>query len=151
MIEDLATTGERLLRDRERRVTRQRKAILQVLALADGHLDAHEIYERARREQMRLSLSTVYRTLGVLKEGGLVRELHLEGEQHHYELDAKDDHSHLICLECGRVIELDRSSFADAAIAVGLMHGFEIESAQVELVGRCADCRQRERNQPGSE
>jgi Fe2+ or Zn2+ uptake regulation protein len=140
-MEDLVVVGERRLRAAGKRITPQRKMVLTILARGDGHLDAHDIYERARRQDARLSLSTVYRTLGVLKETGLVRELHLDDEHHHYELDGKDEHSHLVCLVCGRVIEVDSSAFAEAAGVLGELHGFEIASAQVELTGTCTDCR----------
>jgi Fe2+ or Zn2+ uptake regulation protein len=99
-MEDLVVVGERRLRAAGKRITPQRKLVLAILARGGGHLDAHDIYERARRQDVRLSLSTVYRTLGVLKETGVVRELHLDGEHHHYELDGKDEHSHLVCLVC---------------------------------------------------
>jgi Fe2+ or Zn2+ uptake regulation protein len=104
-------------------------------------LDASQIYQQGRRHDPRLSLSTVYRTLSVLKETDVVRELHLDDEHHHYELDGKDEHSHLVCLSCGRVIEVDSTAFATAALAVGADHDFEIAGAQVELAGYCASCR----------
>jgi len=122
-------------------MTTQRKLVLDILARAGSHLDASEIYERGRRQDARLSLSTVYRTLNLFKGRGVVRELHLEEEHHHYELDGKGDHSHLVCLGCGRVIEVDSTAFAAAAAAMGETYGFEIASAQVELTGYCADCR----------
>jgi Fe2+ or Zn2+ uptake regulation protein len=83
----------------------------------------------------------VYRTLSVLKETGVVRELHLDDEHHHYELDGEDNHSHLVCRACGRVIEVDSAAFVGAAMAVGESHSFEVAGAQVELTGWCADCR----------
>jgi Fe2+ or Zn2+ uptake regulation protein len=140
-MEDLVVIGERRLRVAGKRITPQRRLVLSILAQADSHLDAHDIYERGRRRDARLSLSTVYRTLGVLKETGLVRELHLDDEHHHYELDGRDEHAHLVCLRCGRVLEVDSSSFAEVVGALGEMHGFEIASAQVELTGTCVDCR----------
>jgi Fur family ferric uptake transcriptional regulator len=141
-MEDLAVVSERRLRAAGKRITPQRKLVLDILVQADGHLDANDIYEKGRRQDARLSLSTVYRTLNVLKETGAVHELHLDSEHHHYELDRKDEHSHLVCLACGRVIEVDSATFAEAAIATGKAHGFEIASTQVELTGYCADCRQ---------
>jgi Fur family ferric uptake transcriptional regulator len=141
-MEDLVALGERRLRAAGKRITPQRKLVLSILAQAGGHLHADDIYARARRLDRRVSLSTVYRTLTVLKETGVVRELHLDGEQHHYELDGKDGHSHLVCLGCGRVIEVDSSAFAEAAGATGEAHGFAVASAQVELTGYCAECRQ---------
>lgn len=140
-MDDLAMAGERRLRACHRRVTPQRRLILNTLAQAGGHLDASEIYERARLRDPRLSLSTVYRTLVALKASGAVRELHLDQEHHHYELDNQDRHSHLVCLECGRVIEVDGEPFARVAQSVGQAHDFYVASAQVELTGLCADCR----------
>ena len=139
---DLAVVGERRLKLAGKRITNQRKLVLAILAEADGHLDAYDIYERGLKRDTRLSLSTVYRTLNILKKADLVRELHLDDEHHHYELDDQDEHSHLVCLECGRVIEVDSSAFAEVAKATGEAHGFEIASAQVELTGLCADCQQ---------
>jgi Fur family ferric uptake transcriptional regulator len=141
-MEEVRAVAERRLRAAQKRITPQRRLILDILVETDRHLDAHEIYERGRRQDVRLSLSTVYRTLAVLKETGVVRELYLDQDHHHYELDDKDEHSHLVCLSCGRVIEVDSEPFAEAATAVGEAHGFDIASAQVELAGYCARCKQ---------
>lgn len=140
-MEDLKALSERRLRAAGKRITSQRRLVVDILAQSSGHLDAADIYERGRQRDPRLSLSTVYRTLSMLKETGVVRELHLDDEHHHYELDANDEHSHLVCLGCGRIIEVDSTAFAQAASAVGAAHGFEIASAQVELSGYCAKCR----------
>jgi Fur family ferric uptake transcriptional regulator len=142
-MEDLAAISERRLRTAGIRITPQRKLILGILARAEDHLDAHEIYEQGRRQEPRLSLSTVYRTLGLLKETGVVCELHLDSDHHHYELESKEKHAHLVCLGCGQVIEVDSTAFAEAALAVGEAHGFEVSSSEIELSGYCADCRQR--------
>ena len=126
------------------RITRQRKLILHILERSGGHLDACQIHHRARDRESRLSLSTVYRTLAVLKESGLVRELHLDDEHHHYELDRQDEHSHLVCLSCGRVVEVESLPFAQAAQSVGQQHGFHVTNTHVELTGTCQRCRERE-------
>jgi Fe2+ or Zn2+ uptake regulation protein len=140
-MEDPVSAGERRLRAAGRRITPQRRLVLRILAETQRHLDAKEIYERGRRQDAHLSLSTVYRTLSVLKETDVVRELHLDDEHHHYELDDEDEHSHLVCLTCGRVIEVDSAALAAAAVAVGEAHEFEITSAHFELAGHCAGCR----------
>lgn len=139
-MDNLIRAGQRRLRAAGKRITRQRLLILDVLAQSQAHLDAHDIYVRARRLDRRLSLSTVYRTLAVFKAAGVVRELHLDQEHHHYELDAQDEHSHLVCLRCGRVLEVGSDAIADAVGAIAVTYGFEIISAQVELAGYCADC-----------
>jgi Fe2+ or Zn2+ uptake regulation protein len=142
---DLAVVGERRLKAAGKRITPQRKLVLGILAGVGGHLDAHDIYERGRRQDSRLSLSTVYRTLNVLKETGVVHELHLDGEHHHYELDGKDEHSHLVCMACGRVLEVDSATFAAAAESAAQAYDFTIARAQVELAGYCSECRHLER------
>jgi Fe2+ or Zn2+ uptake regulation protein len=77
----------------------------------------------------------------VLKENAVVHELHLDDEHHHYELADREEHSHLVCLGCGKVLEVDSAAFAEAALEAGSAYGFEIASTQVELTGYCASCR----------
>jgi len=137
---DLVKQSERQLRRAGKRLTPQRRLILDILSQANAHLDAQDIYEQARPRETNLSLATVYRTLSVLKETGLVHELHLDDEHHHYELSGKEEHSHLVCLGCGCVIEVDNTAFVEAATAVGLAHGFKVTTTQVELSGYCCDC-----------
>jgi Fur family ferric uptake transcriptional regulator len=139
-MDDLARVSEGRFRAAGKRMTSQRRLLLRILAEAGGHLDAREVYERARQHDIRLSLATVYRTLNSLREAGVVRELHLDEEHHHYELDGQDGHSHLVCLGCGRVTEVDSRAFVEAAQAIGRTSGFAIASAQVELDGYCAEC-----------
>ena len=150
-MDDLVTIGERRFKAAGKRVTSQRMLVLQILGESKGHLDASEIFQRARRRDARLSLSTVYRTLGVLKETGVVRELHLDDEHHHYELRGRDEHSHLVCSTCGRVVEVESAGFAEVAKATGRAHGFEVTSAHVELTGHCARCRDQGQVQAPSE
>jgi Fur family ferric uptake transcriptional regulator len=142
-VEGLVAIGEHRLRTAGKRITPQRKLILSILAEAKTHLDAHDIYERGRQRDAYLSLATVYRTLNLLKKAGLIHELHLDDEHHHYELTSKDEHSHLVCMGCGLVIEVDSTAFAEAALEAGLAHGFQVAGAQVELAGYCSKCRQR--------
>jgi len=139
-MDDLAVMGEDRFRAAGKRMTNQRRLLLRILAEAGGHMDAREVYDRARQQDPHMSLATVYRTLSSLKEVGVVRELHLDEEHHHYELDEHDGHSHLVCLGCGRVIEVDSGAFVEAAQAACQASGFVIAGAQVELTGYCAEC-----------
>lgn len=119
-------------------MTPQRELLLEIIQQR-GHLDAAEIHRLARRRNPRLSLSTVYRTLGLLKGLDLVEELHLGEEHHHYEAKA-EEHHHLVCLGCGKVIEC---CVREDLQVLGARHGFSVVSAQVELLGYCPDCRKR--------
>jgi Fur family ferric uptake transcriptional regulator len=129
------------LRASGKRITPQRSLLLEIIRQSDAHLDADEIYHLARRKDPRISLSTVYRNLNLLKELGLVNRLHLDEEHHHYELRDEADHYHLICSSCGRVIEFDSDLVAQLVANVGKDKDFVIERAHVDLTGICPECR----------
>jgi Fur family ferric uptake transcriptional regulator len=129
----------KLLRERGNRVTTQRQAVLKIIQEHEGHLSADEIYNLARDEVPRLSLSTVYRTLDLLKELDLVTELHLAGDHYRYEAQC-GRHQHLVCLGCGKVIEFQCSHCAAMHKELSVQHGFAIRSTRVELLGYCKEC-----------
>jgi Fe2+ or Zn2+ uptake regulation protein len=130
-----------VLRAEGKRITAQRALILEVIRKSHGHLDADQIYRRARTKDPRISLSTVYRNLNMLKDLGLVSELHLDEEHHHYEIREDTEHYHLICSGCDRVIEFQSPLVARLFSEVQKNHGFHIERAHIDLVGLCRDCR----------
>lgn len=129
----------KLLRERGNRVTTQRRAVLKIIQEHAGHLSADEIYNLARDEVPRLSLSTVYRTLDLLKELDLVAELHLAGDHYRYEAQS-GRHEHLVCLGCGKVIEFQCSHCTATHKELYAQHGFVITSTRVELLGYCKEC-----------
>jgi len=106
-----------------------------------GHLDADEIYRRAREKEPRLSLSTVYRTLQMLKKLSLVEELHFDDNHHHYEVKPAEEHHHLVCLQCGRVIEFSHPLFDYIKKNVPAAKDFDIAESEVRMTGYCARCR----------
>jgi Fe2+ or Zn2+ uptake regulation protein len=137
---------ESRLRAASDRLTPQRKLIAAILQRHGGHLSAEEIHRLARREQPRLSLATVYRTLRWLKESGLARELRLEGDRHRYEMVRKGAHQHIVCLGCGSVIEFVCDHYDDVHGDLAERFGFQITNARVKLFGYCADCQQQLHN-----
>ena len=130
-----------LFREAGRRLTSQRCLILDVLKESDEHLDAEAVHERARMRASGLSLATVYRTLTLLKEMGLVEEHHL-GEGHsHYEAVQEGPHYHFTCRRCGKVIEFDTPLVAKIERELREREGVEIRSAHLHLTGYCEACR----------
>lgn len=123
------------------RVTSQRALLLDLLQEAGGHLDADELYRRARERMPRMSLSTVYRNLRLFKELGLVDEHHLGEDHHHYEVKGAVEHYHLVCLGCGKVIEFQCPVTEQIKEQVSGEHGFEVTNAEVNLEGYCPMCR----------
>lgn len=129
----LQTSGHRL--------TGQRRLIVDLIREHGGHLDANDLYRLAQSQNPRLSLATIYRTLALLRDLGVVNEVHLGEEHHHYELKPVREHGHLVCLRCGRVLEFPSELVARLQTEVENAYGFAVTEAQVDLTGYCADCR----------
>src|SRR5437667_10883049 len=102
-------SSNEMLRKRGYRLTPQRFMILSVIQEAEEHLSSYQTTERVQKRNPYVSLSTIYRTLELLKELGLVRENHLSGEQPHYEAAEGKDHHHLVCRNCRAIIHLDNT------------------------------------------
>lgn len=129
-----------LLSSAGRRATSQRTLVLELIREANGHLDAPELYRLARERDPHISLSTVYRTLSMLKKMGLVNELHFDEEHHHYEVKPPAEHFHLLCLGCGRVIEFESSLTGRLKATLAARHSFVITSTAIDLAGYCPEC-----------
>jgi len=125
------------------RITNQRALILDIIRQGQGHLDADEVYRRARKKQPRLSLSTVYRTLQMLKKLGLVEEVHFDEAHHHYEIKPPAEHHHLVCLGCGQVVEFQYPLAHLVKRNVTEAKAFEIVDTELRMTGYCSKCRQK--------
>jgi len=124
------------------RVTNQRSLIMEIIRQGEGHLDAAEIYRRAREKRPRLSFSTVYRALQTFKKLGLVDELHFDEGHRRYEVKRPGEHHHMICLSCGKVIEFYKRLSRYIKRNVAEAKEFDIAETKVRVSGYCAECRQ---------
>jgi len=122
------------------RATSQRALILGIIR--QGHLDDDGIYRQARKRKPRLSLSTVYRTLRMFKELGLIEELHFNEDHHHYEAKPSSEHQHLVCLGCGKVVEFEYPLSLKMRRGIAREKGFEITGVEIRMTGYCSKCRQ---------
>ena len=114
--------------------------MIEVIAESDGHVTAAELVDRCRARDPRTIPSTVYRTLDVLEELGLVRHLHgADGREEFHVLPASD-HGHLHCTACGATWEIGDAQAQGVAKALRSGDGFEIDIGHVTLVGRCREC-----------
>ena len=132
------------LSSRGLRLTRQRRTILEVVETAKQHLDANQILRHARRLDPGIDRVTVYRTLKLLKQYGLIDELdlmHMQGEKHFYERRPQRDHIHMACLRCGQIIELESELFDRLKGQIQRDCGFHIVVSRLEIGGYCAQCR----------
>src|SRR6202051_568719 len=131
------------VRDRGVRLTRQRRLLLDLIDNSGLHLDAESLYLMAKEKDPKLNRVTVYRTLKLLKEGGLVDELdlmHYGGDQHYYETRTKQEHAHVICLRCGKVEEFFGEPLQRLRRQIEAHFGFQILLARTEVGGYCAHC-----------
>jgi len=125
------------------RLTRQRKILLDLIDKTGRHLDAESLYQLAKEKDPKLNRVTVYRTLKILKEGGLVDELdlmHQTGEQHYYETRRKQEHAHVICLGCGKIEEFFGEPLQRLRRQIESHFGFQIVLARTEMGGYCSHC-----------
>jgi Fur family ferric uptake transcriptional regulator len=125
------------------RLTRQRQILLDLIDQSGRHLDAESLYSLAQQKDPKLNRVTVYRTLKLLKQGGLVDELdlmHYGGDQHYYETRLKQEHAHVICLRCGKVEEFFGEPLQKLRRQVETHFGFQIVIARTEIGGYCAHC-----------
>ena len=140
----MPTTGmQNSLKERGVRLTRQRRILLELLDRSGRHLNAESLYQMAIKKDPKLNRVTVYRTLKLLKQGGLIDELdllHFEGDQHYYESRLKQEHAHLICLRCGKVEEFFGEPLGSMRKQVESNFGFKIVVARTEMGGYCPDC-----------
>lgn len=131
-----------VLNSSSKRVTAQRTLLLDLIHQSDGHLDADELYRLAKEKRARINLSTVYRNLQLFKKLGLVEERHFDEGHHHYEAKPAADHQHLLCENCGKVVEFACPVSSKMRDEIGRVYGFDITGVEVSMTGLCAECRQ---------
>ncbi|MDX1520991.1 MAG: Fur family transcriptional regulator [Anaerolineae bacterium] len=135
LIDDLKTRGLR--------VTPQRAIILQALEDLNGHITAEEIYEVVQNVNPYISLATVYRTLDLLKELGLITESHMGTSTTHYALRTHGTHHHAVCRVCNVSIDLSNDLFEPVTRQLEERHGFIADTNHLVIFGWCKDCEEK--------
>jgi Fe2+ or Zn2+ uptake regulation protein len=123
-----------------RPVTYQRKLLLDLIKKAGGHISAKELYRRASRRNRSISLATVYRSLQLFKELGLVEERRLGQLYCHYEMKDSAQHQHLVCRSCGKIIDFESPLIGQLVEELQRDHGFILQKVEVYLEGYCHEC-----------
>ena len=129
-----------LFRSEGRRLTSQRRLVLRALHESETHLDAEALHDRVKTRDPDISLATVYRTLTVFKEMGLVEEHHLGEEHSHYEAARSGPHHHFICLRCGEVTEFDAPLVTQIVRKLVKQEEILVTDVHLRLSGYCARC-----------
>jgi len=132
---------EGILKFRGKRLTKQRRLIIETLKNLQGHFDVQDLHRRVEEADHRISLSTVYRTVNLLKELGFLRALDIGEGYTLYEVVPEFEHHHLVCIRCGRIVEFHCEHCEAIHRRLAENYGFEIVSSQVVLQGYCPKCR----------
>lgn len=127
---------EQALRDAGVRVTRQRAALLRVIAESEDHPDAAELHRRAEAVGAGVSLATVYRTLTTLQTQGVIEKLEFQGEPARWEAADQSHHDHMIDVDTGEVVEFINNRIERLQAEIAAEMGYEIVHHRLELYVR---------------
>jgi len=138
---DFHTKFEEFLKKNGLRLTKQRAVILDAILTSPNHIDADTVLEKARTADKTVGLATVYRTLQVLTESGILNECAFNKERAIFEIsqDAKHHHDHLICEKCGTIVEFHDEEIELLQKRIALRLGFELTNHNMVLYGKCID------------
>ena len=136
----MSRTWDDTLRAGGYRVTPQRQLILEAVTRLE-HATPEEIYAEVKQTAVGVNVSTVYRTLELLEQIGLVTHTHLGHGAHRYHLAADAQHSHLVCRDCGAVTEVDPAAVSPLVSSLDAEYGFQTDVGHLTVFGTCAQCR----------
>src|ERR1700682_2443722 len=122
--------------------TAQRDLILDICLRTEEHLSSEDLYRLVQKDDASIGQTTVYRTLKLLTEAGLAREVRFGDGRTHYEHNYKHQHhDHMICSECGRIIEFFSAELEAIQDAMAAKHRFQVTQHLLRIIGVCAECR----------
>jgi Fur family ferric uptake transcriptional regulator len=133
------------IRERGGRVTPQREIVLEALHRLPEHVTAEQILEDVSGRNPNINLTTIYRTLELFEELGLVYHAHMGHGAGSYHLSSRGTHNHLVCRFCGAEIDADIRSLAGVEDEVMARHGFEADFSHFAITGLCSACRTAQR------
>lgn len=132
------TTNSQQLKDAGLKITSPRTKILEYLKLPEcQHISAEDLYKLLLEQGEEIGLATVYRVLNQFDDAGIVTRHHFEGGKSVFELAHQDHHDHLVCLDCGRVIEFHDDIIEQRQNAIAEAHGLELTHHSLYLYGHC--------------
>ena len=134
-----------ILRENGHRLTPQRMLVIDILHDADRHISAEEIYKQLHNRYPYANISTVYRTLELLKELDLVTEADFGEGRVCYHVAGKGHHHHLICHSCGKIMNLEESLLHPLENTLLQKYGFEADLRHLAISGKCSECGKKKR------
>ena len=133
------------LREGHHKLTRPRRAVLDIVAKSERHLTPAEVYQKAKARYPHIGLTTVYRTLDLLVELGAIQRIHLPEGCHSYASAGRAHGHQLVCTSCGRAEEFADCDLDPLMASLRAKTGYAIDVHMLELMGVCPDCQARPR------
>lgn len=124
-------------------ITVQRRLLLDLLCQSNEHMNAKELYRLASARDESISPATVYRSLKLFKELGLIEERRLGKVCCCYEMKQSSEHQHLVCQGCGKVMEFETPLFQELVDTIQREQNFKVTKAELYLEGHCEQCHER--------
>jgi len=138
------------IKEKGLRKTPERETIIEEIFSIHDHFDVDELFLRLRNKRRRISKASLYRTIPLLIESGLIKEVYFEDGHRHYEqIYGYKHHCHLRCTNCGKIVEFADDDAVKIQDRIGKKYGFVITSHRFELVGYCPQCAKRGGGQKG--
>jgi Fur family ferric uptake transcriptional regulator len=145
--EELLENFKKLLRANNLKFTIQREVILETLYNSDEHLTPEALHHLIQEKypELKTGIATIYRTLSLLEESGVVTSLSFGAQGKKYELGAKEHHDHLICTECGEITEFVDEEIEKRQHAITDELGFKMKDHSMQIYGICKKCQEKDR------
>lgn len=126
------------------RLTSPRRALARLVASQDGHFSADELLTESRRARLGVTRATIFRSLDVLADLGVVERLDLPTGEHAFVACEPMHHHHIVCSSCGRSTGVADHGLEAVAASIGRETGYRVDSHRLELFGRCPDCQEQD-------
>ncbi len=140
--EEVIEELKKIVKQKGLKYTEQREIVLNVLLHADDHLTAEEIYNliKTKRPDSNIGIATVYRALSFLEEVNLITSITFGADGKKYESNTKDHHDHLICTNCGKIVEFMDEEIEKRQERIAKKNKFRITSHSMQIYGICESC-----------
>ena len=122
--------------------SKQRNVIIEYFLEMDGHVAADDLHQFVKSKGVNVGHATVYRTLNLMKDAGLVTQKQFSDSKSIFELNSPDSHhDHLFCLNCHKVVEFENEEIEELQKQVAEKFGFKLTAHNLDLYGYCSDCK----------
>jgi len=140
--EDVIDELKKIVKQKGLKYTEQREIVLSILIHAKDHLSAEEVYHEVKLEhpESNIGIATVYRALSFLEEVDLITSITFGSDGKKYESNTKSHHDHLICTECGKIVEFLDDEIEKRQERIAKKNKFKITNHSMQLYGICGSC-----------